>query len=41
MNCHMHQPNIFLNSYLGYTMSDYESDAPRMCAWARTHRAAA
>jgi hypothetical protein len=30
MTCHMHQPNIFLNSYLGYTMWDYESDAPRM-----------
>jgi hypothetical protein len=30
MNCHMHQPNIFLNSYLGFTMWDYESDAPRM-----------
>ena len=30
MNCHMHQPNIFLNSYLGYTMWDYESDAPSM-----------
>lgn len=30
MNCHMHQPNIFLNSYLGYTMWDYESDAPQM-----------
>ena len=30
MNCHMHQPNIFLNSYLGYTMWDYESDAPLM-----------
>ncbi len=30
MNCHMHQPNIFLNSYLGYTMWDYESDAPTM-----------
>ncbi|WP_420806453.1 hypothetical protein [Novosphingobium fuchskuhlense] len=30
MNCHMHQPNIFLNSFLGYTMWDYESDAPRM-----------
>ena len=29
MNCHMHQPNIFLNSYLGYTMWDYESDAPK------------
>lgn len=30
MNCHMHQPNIFLNTYLGYTMWDYESDAPYM-----------
>ncbi|MBB6124141.1 LVIVD repeat-containing protein [Sphingobium subterraneum] len=30
MSCHMHQPNIFLNSYLGYTMWDYESDAPLM-----------
>jgi hypothetical protein len=30
MNCHMHQPNIFLNTYLGYIMWDYESDAPRM-----------
>ncbi|TAL02490.1 MAG: hypothetical protein EPO08_06910 [Rhodospirillaceae bacterium] len=30
MVCHMHQPNIFLNSMLGYTMWDYESDAPSM-----------
>jgi hypothetical protein len=30
MNCHMHQPNVFLNSYLGYTMWDYEADAPSM-----------
>src|SRR5260221_2292938 len=30
MICHMHQPNIFLNSMLGFTMSDYESDAPKM-----------
>ncbi len=30
MSCHMHQPNMFLNSYLGYTMWDYESDAPHM-----------
>ena len=30
MNCHMHQPNMFVNSYLGYTMWDYESDAPTM-----------
>lgn len=30
MICHMHQPNMFLNTYLGYTMWDYESDAPFM-----------
>ncbi len=30
MICHMHQPNIFLNSMLGFTMNDYESDAPKM-----------
>ena len=30
MICHMHQPNMFVNSYLGYTMWDYESDAPTM-----------
>ena len=30
MVCHMHQPNMFVNSYLGYTMWDYESDAPAM-----------
>ena len=30
MICHMHQPNMFVNSFLGYTMWDYESDAPFM-----------
>ncbi|MFK8021399.1 MAG: hypothetical protein AB8B86_16675 [Pseudomonadales bacterium] len=30
MSCHMHQPNMFINTYLGYTMWDYESDAPSM-----------
>jgi hypothetical protein len=30
MICHMHQPNMFINSMLGYTMWDYESDAPAM-----------
>ncbi len=30
MNCHMHQPNMFVNTYLGYTMWDYEADAPHM-----------
>ena len=27
MVCHMHQPNMFVNTFLGYTMWDYESDA--------------
>ncbi len=36
MNCHMHQPNMFVNSYLGYTMWDYESDAPNM--WPKLQR---
>jgi hypothetical protein len=26
----MHQPNMFVNTYLGYTMWDYEADAPFM-----------
>ncbi len=30
MVCHMHQPNMFVNSFLGYTMWDYEADAPSM-----------
>ncbi|MFT7686956.1 MAG: hypothetical protein ACI9FB_002304 [Candidatus Azotimanducaceae bacterium] len=30
MSCHMHQPNMFVNTFLGYTMWDYESDAPSM-----------
>ena len=30
MSCHMHQPNVFVNPFLGYTMYDYESDAPLM-----------
>ena len=30
MVCHMHQPNVFVNSFYGYTMWDYESDAPAM-----------
>ncbi len=36
MICHMHQPNIFVNSFLGYTMWDYESDAPHM--WPKKQR---
>ncbi len=30
MNCHMHQPNVFVNSFYGFTMWDYESDAPNL-----------
>ncbi len=33
MVCHMHQPNVFVNSFYGTTMWDYESDAPLM--WPR------
>ncbi|MGH8316177.1 MAG: hypothetical protein ACRETU_13620, partial [Steroidobacterales bacterium] len=36
MICHMHQPNMFMNSFLGYTMWDYESDAPSM--WPKEQR---
>ncbi len=41
MSCHMHQPNVFLNSYLGYTMWDYESDAPAMWPKAQKYPTAA
>ena len=30
MSCHMHQPNVFVNSFMGYTMWDYEAEAPQM-----------
>ena len=30
MICHMHQPNLFMNTFLGYTMWDYETAAPQM-----------
>ncbi len=30
MTCHMHQPNVFVNSFYGTTMWDYETDAPTM-----------
>ena len=30
MVCHMHQPNVFVNSFLGYTMWDYETDGELM-----------
>ncbi|WP_350140650.1 hypothetical protein, partial [Parasphingopyxis sp.] len=40
MSCHMHQPNMFLNTYLGYTMWDYESDAPLMWPAQQLYRTA-
>lgn len=36
MICHMHQPNVFMNTFGGYTMWDYESDAPNM--WPKKQR---
>ncbi len=36
ITCHMHQPNSFVNTFLGYTMWDYESDAPNM--WPKKQR---
>ncbi len=41
MNCHMHQPNMFINSYYGFTMWDYEADAPRMWPAAQKYPTAA
>ncbi|MFO1466322.1 MAG: hypothetical protein U1F35_07780 [Steroidobacteraceae bacterium] len=39
--CHMHQPNMFMNTFLGYTMWDYESDAPAMWPKEQRHPSAA
>jgi hypothetical protein len=36
MVCHMHQPNMFMNTMYGYTMWDYEPDAPFM--WPKEER---
>lgn len=36
MSCHMHQPNSFVNTFLGYTMWDYESDAELL--WPKQQR---
>ncbi len=30
MVCHMHQPNSFVNTYLGYQLWDYEADGEQM-----------
>jgi hypothetical protein len=36
MSCHMHQPNSFVNTYLGYTMWDYETDGEAL--WPKEQR---
>jgi hypothetical protein len=36
MVCHMHQPNVFVNSFYGTIMWDYESDADAM--WPRQQK---
>src|SRR5256886_9002230 len=36
MSCHMHQPNSFVNTYLGHTMWDYESDGALL--WPKQQR---
>jgi hypothetical protein len=36
MICHMHQPNSFVNTYLGYQMWDYETDGDLM--WPKEQR---
>ena len=36
MSCHMHQPNSFLNTYLGYLMWDYETDGDLL--WPKKQR---
>ncbi len=36
MVCHMHQPNSFVNTYLGYTMWDYETDGEAL--WPKQQR---
>ncbi len=36
MVCHMHQPNAFVNTYLGYTMWDYETDGEHL--WPKQQR---
>ncbi len=36
MSCHMHQPNSFVNTYLGYTMWDYETDGAAL--WPKTQK---
>ena len=36
MSCHMHQPNSFVNTYLGYTMWDYETDGEAL--WPKQQR---
>jgi hypothetical protein len=37
MVCHMHQPNAFVNTFFGYQMWDYETDAERMYPTEQTY----
>jgi len=41
MVCHMHQPNIYVNSFYGYIQSDYEADAPFLWPEKEKHPTAA
>jgi hypothetical protein len=41
MVCHMHQPNAFLNTYLGYTMWDYVTDGEALWPAAQRYPSAA
>ena len=41
MVCHMHQPNIYVNSFYGYIQSDYEADAPFLWPEQEKHPTAA
>ncbi|HEV8539420.1 MAG TPA: hypothetical protein VGR15_10935, partial [Bacteroidota bacterium] len=38
--CHMHQPNAFVNTYLGFQMWDYESDGELMYPKEQSHPSA-
>jgi hypothetical protein len=41
MSCHLHQPNSFVNTYLGTTMWDYETDGEAMWPEQQRHPTAA
>lgn len=41
MVCHMHQPNIYVNSFYGYIQTDYEADAEALWPKEEKHPTAA